>query len=42
MKLLKKYPIKYKKYLDFEENPYAPYLVAKNADDQDINFEIDT
>ena len=39
---LKKYPVKYKQYYDFEHNPYCPFLVAKNADDEDIKFEVDT
>ena len=33
---LKCYPIKYKKYYDFQENHYAPFIVTKCANDDEL------
>ena len=38
---LKNNQIKYKKYYDFEENPYAPFIVTKGAQDDETMFEVD-
>lgn len=41
MNQLKKYPIKYKKYYDYKQNPYAPYILTKSYDENEILFEVD-